>query len=147
MKAKHFLLSLFLLGATLHGRAQSIVGTWQIASKNPGEGLMENYIFMVNNTFEYRTDSDDGLRRLIAFGGTYKFEKGVLKLDITYTREVVGGTLERSSQTHGNDSWAIEGGTVVKKALAKPVSQALAANFNTVSVLAIEENKFFRVLK
>ena len=148
MKHKSFLfLTMLLVGASLAGHAQTIFGVWQVASKHTGEGLMENYVFNVDNTFEYRTDSDDGLRRVIALGGTYTFAKDVLKLEITYTREVVGGTIERSRVTSGNDFWAIEGGTVQKKALAKSVSQTLAAHLNTQTVLAIEENQFYRVLK
>lgn len=148
MKRKSFLfLTMLLAGTALSSQAQTIFGTWQVASKKTGEGLMENYVFNVDNTFEYRTDSDDGLRRVIALGGTYTFAKDVLKLEITYTRELVGGTIERSRVTTGNDTWAIEGGTVQKKPLAKPVSQTLAAHLNSQTVLGIEENQFYRVLK
>ena len=139
-------LVLVLFCTTLQGYSQTIFGTWQIGNNKVGEGLMESYVFKVDNTFEYLTDSDDGLRRVIALGGTYTYTApNKLTLVVNYTRELVGGTIERNSVTKGNDSWTIEGGVVQKHPLAKPYTHQLAVNFNTGGALAIEDNRFFRV--
>jgi hypothetical protein len=142
---KALTVSLIAFLFTTHSYGQSIVGTWQMNTNTVGSGLLENYVFKSDKTFEYRVNSEDGLQRIIAIGGTYTYKPGDLQLIVRYTKEVVGGTLERSHFLTGNDSWSIENGSVQKRMIAKPTTEYLELKFEGVKIITIDGNKFYKV--
>ncbi|MDQ2770223.1 MAG: hypothetical protein M3Y54_06965 [Bacteroidota bacterium] len=138
-------LVLFTISSSF-GYCQSIVGTWQIGTKQTGETVLDCYVFKADNSFEYRTNTDMGLSRIRAIGGTYIYKKGYVELVVKYTKEVIGGSIERSHITTGNDSWSIEGGVLQKKLIAKPISQPLNIAFDGPSIIVFDEgSKFYKI--
>jgi hypothetical protein len=140
-------LALFCVLMFSPAQAQSLLGTWQLGSKNAGgEGRNDCYVFKADKTFEYRVNNDNGLSRLLALGGTYRQYKGYVELTPTYTREVAGGTIERSHITTGNDSWSIEGGTLQKRPIAKPIVQNVNIAFlGTTAFVCDDTNTFYKI--
>jgi hypothetical protein len=135
-----------LLGAGFSSQSQSIVGLWQINTSQESSGPQECYVFKADKTFEYRVNSEDGLQRILAIGGTYTYKPGDLRLTLKYTKEVVGGHIERSHITVGNDSWSVEGGTIQKRAVAKPSTEYLTLTFISPTIILLDEgNKFYKV--
>jgi hypothetical protein len=128
-------------------KAQSLRGTWQLGSKLSGGELQnDSYLFKADHTFEYVVNNGNGLTRLRALGGTYRQHKGYVELTPTYTREVVGGTLDRSHVLTGNDSWSIEGGTLQKRPIAKPIVQSINIHFiGTTAFVCDETNTFYKI--
>lgn len=136
----------FFAIATNYSYCQSIIGTWQLGTKQTGEIVLDCYVFKSDNSFEYKTNTDMGLSRIRAIGGTYIYKKGYVELVVKYTKEVIGGTIERSHISTGNDSWSIEGGTLQKKLIAKPISQPLNITFDGPSVIVFDEgSKFYKI--
>lgn len=147
---KNFKISLLTVAlfaiSSSYGYCQSIIGTWQLGSKQTGETVLDCYVFKTDNSFEYRTNTDMGLSRIRAIGGTYIYKKGYVELTIKYTKEVINGRIERSHITTGNDSWSIEGGLLQKKLIAKPVSQPLNIVFEGTSIIVFDEgSKFYKI--
>jgi len=137
---------LLLLYITLPSYSQSLIGTWQIGTKQTGEGTLDCYVFKSDNSFEYVVNSDEGLRRIIAIGGTYSYKKGYLELRVKYTKEIVGGAIGRSHITTGNDSWSIEGGIVRKMPVKKLIIQHLNIEFiNPKTIVVDDDNKFYKI--
>ncbi|UOQ71522.1 hypothetical protein [Hymenobacter cellulosilyticus] len=124
---------------------QSVVGTWQVGTKVVSNGPQASDVFKADKTFEYQVNTDDGLQRIRAIGGTYTTGRGYIELRVAYTTEIVGGTLERSHINVSNDSWTLEGGKLEKRKLAKPVTEVLEIKFLSTEVLTIDENKFYRI--
>ena len=128
-------------------QAQSLLGTWQLGTaKSDGEGRNDCYVFQADKTFEYRVNTTSGLNRLIAIGGTYRQYKGYVELTPKYTREIVGGIIDRSHISTGNDSWSIENGTLQKKPIAKPIVQSVNLVFLNPSAFVVEDtNTFYKI--
>lgn len=144
MQSLRFFLPLLFVLVVFQAHSQSLIGTWQLESKSAeGEGRNDCYVFRADKTFEYRVNTFGGLNRLVALGGTYRQGKGYLTLTPTYTRELVGGYLDRSHITTGNDSWSFEGGTVQKRAIAKPIVQSLEIAFIGKTAFIVDRNGTF----
>jgi len=128
-------------------KAQSLLGTWQLGSKlSGGEIQNDSYIFKADKTFEYVVNNGNGLSRLRALGGTYRQHKGYVELTPAYTREVIGGAIDRSHILTGNDSWSIEGGTLQKRPIAKPIVQSINIKFiSTTAFVCDETNTFYKI--
>lgn len=147
MRSVRLSITFLLLFIISHGKAQSLIGTWQLGSKKSGgEGVNDCYVFKADKTFEYRLNNDQGLNRILAIVGTYKQYKGYVELTPKYTRELVGGVIDRSHITTGNDSWSIENGTVKKQPIAKPIVQNINITFMGTAAFVVEEtNTFYKI--
>ena len=138
-----------IVSFSFDGHSQSIIGIWQIGTKQQGgEESPARYVFKIDKSFEYKVNSGDFLQRIRAIGGTYSYKpgSGYVELVVKYTTEIVGGTIERSHITINNDSWSIEGGAVQKHRIAKPLSYAVNLNFISPSVVVLDENsKYYKI--
>lgn len=110
------IVSITLYASTVYSQNtinKSIIGVWQFNSDEINSGLFDNYHFFRDGRFVFKTNTNNGLTRVISLGGKYKIiNKDSLRLSVEYIKEVKGGTLVRSEITAGSDSWAIEGGKI-----------------------------------
>ena len=107
--------------------------------------MLEHYQFKKDHSFEYSTNSDDGLHRVRAIGGTYTYSNGMLKLLVKYTREITGGTLNRSTIYSSNDSWSIEDGTYAKRALKSPLWFGIEVKFVSSTRVSFDSRMYYKI--
>lgn len=104
MKAIFFSLLLFVISTI---NSQNIEGVWQINTPVVGSTLDQCYQFNENEEFNYHPSGYDGLSRITAIGGKYQIKKDTMYFIVKCVEESIGGTIERSTITTLNDSWAI----------------------------------------
>lgn len=88
-----------------------IIGIWQMRSKELNSGWFDNYQFFPNGEFKFNTNQNDATKRIISIGGKYSVKKNTLILEVSYSKEIVGGYLVRS-ETSGGSGWELKDGKV-----------------------------------
>lgn len=100
-----YLFSLLLFSTYI--KAQNIEGVWQINSYIVGSTLDQYYQFNNDENFRFHPSGFDGLNRILSIGGKYQIEKDSIYFLVEFIEECIGGTIERSTITTHNNSWAI----------------------------------------
>ena len=92
-----------------------ISGTWQFKTNSLYSGLLDNYKFDKNSeSFEFRTNEFNGLKRIIGIGAKYKIDQDTLIFNVLYSIEYVNGHPIRSMTATLSDSWELIDGEVKK---------------------------------
>jgi len=113
-----YLLSFLFLTFISDARAQiaksNIVGLWQAKSIRTGSALLAHYQFFANGEFVYHFDEYDDRSRIREAGGKYTLKGKILRLYVTYRKEIVGGELVQGSMGFQSEEIVLEGGRLIK---------------------------------
>ena len=134
---------LFLLALCNICFSQNFSGRWQTQTSEISDAYLGNYLFS-KSTFEYTINGYDGLNSIQALGGNYYTHSDTIYFTVTYIKQSVGGTLERSEIYTQNDSWAFEGATI-KTVNLTPTVHTVATFKLQDNVLWIDERKFCKL--
>lgn len=125
-------------------KAQEIKGIWQINTPEVGSTLDQCYHFKDNGEFEYHPSGYDGLCRINTIGGKFEMRKDTICFIVEYLEECLNGTIERSTITTKNDSWAINDDCEVSKTFF-PVKETwcIPCKFLTNEKLQLGSNIYY----
>jgi len=148
-KMKNILVFILITFCTQLVNSQSLIGIWQAETPKLSSAYLNTYQFFSDSSFKFNTNQYDDLRRIISIGGKYQIMNKIIIFTVSYTNEVVGGKIERSSLSTLNDSWAIEGGEIVKIPIkSKVIEEAdliIGKKENNISVIFIDKRKYYKV--
>lgn len=104
------ILSMFVFfGYSQEITKNDIIGIWQMNSKDLNSGWFDNYQFFPKGDFKFNTNQNDATRKIISIGGKYSVKNNTLILEVSYSKEIVGGYLVRS-ETSGGSGWELKDG-------------------------------------
>lgn len=113
---KKYIILTVLLISVFFGYSQEItkndiIGIWQMRSKELNSGWFDNYQFFQDGKFKFNTNQNDATKRIVSIGGEYSIKNNTLILEVSYSKEIIGGYLVRS-ETSGGSGWELKAGKV-----------------------------------
>jgi hypothetical protein len=98
---------------TVYLSRKDLIGVWQRNFKEAGNGLLQNFKFFSDSTFEVEfTNEDEDLRDVWGLKGTYRLEKESLYLTIRSREVYEGGQISIAESTESGKIFHFTDGTL-----------------------------------
>ena len=121
-----------------------LCGTWQADQIEVTSMYHDFYIFSNQGNFQFTPDQYNGLNRVISINGKYKIIGDSIYLTPISSKELFGGSFERSMVTTLSDSWEINGGRI-KTVILKPKQTQTAQIKVYQDSIVLGGRKFYKV--
>jgi hypothetical protein len=104
---------------SLYLTKKDLIGVWQRNFKEAGNGLLQNFRFFSDSTFEVHfSNEDEDARDIHQLKGTYRLENKRLYLTIKSRTIIEGGNITVSESSESGNIFRISGGT--RKEILEP---------------------------